>query len=255
MSETRVDLLGVPVDRLSWPDVLRRVRTHVERGQPAQILYANAHTLNLAYRSPVLRRAFEQVDVVYCDGAGARLGALLLGESLPRRMTGADWIYDLCALCQKEGYSLYLLGGERGVASRTAAYLQASYPGLQIVGVHHGYFDPAGRENENVVDAITVADPDILLVGTGSPRQELWIHDNASQLNGRVVWAVGAMMDFVIGKKPRAPRWMLDHGLEWLGRLVAEPQRLWKRYLVGNPLFLWRVVKQRLGWHNRADMI
>lgn len=219
----------------------------VESGSRFRVMYANVHVLNTAYRDPELRRILNRADLVYCDGAGIKLGAKLLGQYMPERMTGADWIYSLCAVCQEQGFSLYFLGGEPGVAARAAARLADQYPALKIVGTHHGHYCHNGTENDAVVSKIKALHPDILLVGFGTPLQEKWIDQNFERLNIPVVWAVGALVDFVTGKKPRAPRWMLDHGLEWLYRLWAEPKRLWKRYIVGNPLFIWRVLMQRLG--------
>lgn len=243
-----VDVLGVRVDSLTRRDLLRQVASILRSGRRGRVMYANVHTLNIAYRDGELRRHLNGADVVYCDGEGVRLAARLLGGYLPQRMTGADWIYDLCAVFQAQGYSLYFLGGEPGVAARAADKLGRQYPGLQVVGTHHGHYDHNGPENDQVIAQINTVRPHVLLVGFGTPLQEKWIARNFEKLNVPVVWAVGALLDFVTGKAPRAPRWMLGCGLEWLGRLVAEPRRLWRRYLVGNPLFLWRVLRQRLGW-------
>ena len=182
---------------------------------------------------------------MYCDGEGVRLAARLLGHHLSQRMTGADWIYDLCAVCQAQGFSLYFLGGGQGIAAQAAQKLHQQYPRLQVVGAHHGYFDHVGSENDRVVVQINALSPDILLVGFGTPAQEKWIGRNAERLNVPVLWAVGALVDFVAGEVPRAPRWMLDHGLEWLFRFLVEPRRMFGRYLIGNPLFILRVLRQR----------
>ncbi len=242
-----VDVLGVRVDSLTRRDLLRQVASILRSGRRARVMYANVHTLNIAYRDGELRRHLNGADVVYCDGEGVRLAARLLGGYLPQRMTGADWIYDLCAVFQAQGYSLYFLGGEPGVAARAADKLGRQYPGLQVVGTHHGHYDHNGPENDQVIARINTIRPHVLLVGFGTPLQEKWIARNLEKLNVPVVWAMGALLDFVTGKAPRAPRWMLKYGLEWLGRLMAEPRRLWRRYLIGNPLFLWRVLGQRLG--------
>ncbi|HID07961.1 MAG TPA: glycosyltransferase, partial [Armatimonadetes bacterium] len=211
------------------------------------VMYANVHVLNTAYRDPDLRRILNRAELVYCDGAGVKLGARILGKHLPERMTGADWIHELCQACQETGMTLYLLGGEPGVAAKAAEVLATRYPGLSIVGTHHGHYNHTGPENDVVIAEINALQPDILLVGFGTPLQEKWIDHHFERLDVPVVWAVGALVDFVTGKKPRAPRWMLDHGLEWLYRLWSEPGRLWRRYVVGNPLFLWRVLMQRWG--------
>jgi len=244
-----VEILGVLVDNISRRYLITGVEHFARSGGRYRVMYANIHVLNTAYDDAELRRILNQADLVYCDGAGVRLGARILGRYLPERMTGADWIYDLCLVCQDKGVTLYLLGGEPGVAAEAARILTARYPDLGIVGTHHGHYDHNGPENDAVIAEINALHPDILLVGFGTPLQEKWIDRHFERLQVPVVWAVGALVDFVAGKKPRAPRWMLDHGLEWLYRLKTEPRRLWKRYLVGNPLFLWRVLKQRFGWY------
>lgn len=248
MSRNSVEVLGVRVDSLSLSSLIRQIEHFVTSGGHYRVMYANVHVLNIAYHNPELRHILNQSDLVYCDGAGVKVGARLLGCHLPERMTGADWIHDLCQTCQKTGTTLYLLGGEPGVAEEAARVLTTRYPGLNVVGTHHGYYDHDGPENDAVIAEINALHPDILLVGFGTPLQEKWIGRHFERLQVPVVWAVGALVDFVTGKKPRAPRWMLDHGLEWLYRLWTEPRRLWKRYIVGNPVFIWRVFMQRLGW-------
>jgi len=242
----KVNVLGVGIHALRRRELLARVASTLRTGQRAQIMYANAHTLNSAYSNAELRSWLNRADVVYCDGTGVKLAARLLGQHLPERMTGADWINDLSLLCQEESFSLFLLGSEPGVADQAAAQLSRLYPGLQIVGTHHGFFEHEGPENAQVVAQINEAQPHIVLVGLGTPLQEQWIAHSFSLVQAQVIWAVGALLDFVAGREPRAPRWMLDHGLEWLGRLLAAPGRKWRRYLLGNPLFLARVLRQRM---------
>jgi N-acetylglucosaminyldiphosphoundecaprenol N-acetyl-beta-D-mannosaminyltransferase len=183
----------------------------------------------------------ERADLVYCDGTGVRLGAWLAGENIPARMTGADWIDDLCALAVRDGLSLFFLGGAPGAASDAADVLQRRHPGLRIVGSASGY-----NVEAEVVESINRRRPDILLVGMGTPTQEKWIDAHRGALDVPVVWAVGALFDFVSGRIPRGPRWMTEHGMEWICRLVAEPRKLWRRYLIGNPYFFYRVVQSRL---------
>jgi N-acetylglucosaminyldiphosphoundecaprenol N-acetyl-beta-D-mannosaminyltransferase len=163
----------------------------------------------------------------------------LAGLSIPQRMTGADWIHDLCRRAVREGMSLYFLGGAPGSSADAARLLRVRYPGLRVAGTRHGY--SAGTE---AVEAINRAEPDILLVGMGTPTQEKWIAEHQDALNVPVIWAVGALFDFVNGRIARGPHWMTEHGLEWLCRLATEPGKLWRRYLIGNPLFLWRIVRK-----------
>jgi N-acetylglucosaminyldiphosphoundecaprenol N-acetyl-beta-D-mannosaminyltransferase len=163
-------------------------------------------------------------------------------------VTWADFAWDLAAYAETRDLSLFLLGARPGVAERAAAKLKQRFPDLHIAGTHHGYFDKAlgSPQNEVVVDQINAANPDILIVGFGMPLQERWLMENWERLEASVALTGGAVFDYVSGELRRAPRWMTDHGLEWLGRLIIEPRRLWKRYLIGNPLFILRVLRQRM---------
>ena len=125
----------------------------------------------------------------------------------------------------------------------------ARYPGLRIAGTYHGYFDktPGSPENEAVLQRINAARPNILILGFGMPLQERWLLENWERVDANLALTGGAVFDYLSGELRRPPRWMTEHGLEWLGRMLIEPRRLWRRYVVGNPLFLWRVLLQRFG--------
>jgi N-acetylglucosaminyldiphosphoundecaprenol N-acetyl-beta-D-mannosaminyltransferase len=210
----------------------------VQSGGKKTILYVNVHCMNVRNRDPAYAEILERADLVYCDGTGVRLGAHLVGLHIPERMTGADLIDPLCAQAVRHGLTLFLLGGAPGSARAAAQLLRSRHRGLQIVGTSHGY--DVGPE---ITAAINQARPDILLVGMGTPKQEKWIDRHRSELHVPVVWAVGALFDFVSGRIPRGPGWMTHHGLEWLCRLMVEPRKLWRRYLIGNPQFLWRIMR------------
>ncbi len=242
-------ILGVHINSITLIELHQHINQKLRDTRRAIIAYANIHALNLAYEQPRLRAFLNQADIVFCDGFGARLGAALLGQRLPQRFTPPDWLGQLSALCAQQGYSLFLLGARPGVADLAAAALLKDHPSLRVAGTHHGYFDktPGSPENEAVLARINQARPDILIVGFGMPLQEYWLEENWARIDARVALTAGAAFDYISGRLRRAPRWMTDHGLEWLGRLLIEPRRLWKRYLLGIPLFFWRVLLQRLG--------
>ena len=242
----RVTLLGVTIDPLSLDALLDRMQASLRTGARQRICYVNAHALNLATEQPTFRTILNRADIVFCDGYGVVLGARLTGQRLPHRFTPPDWIDDLCRRCRDGGWSIFLLGAKPGVAEQAGRILVERWPGLTVAGTHHGYFDktPGSAENEQVVAQINQARPDMLLVGFGMPAQEAWLDDHWSQLDVTVGLTVGALFDYVAGTVVRAPRWVTDNGLEWLGRLVVEPRRLGRRYLIGNPLFIWRVLRQ-----------
>ncbi|WP_084269549.1 WecB/TagA/CpsF family glycosyltransferase [Patulibacter minatonensis] len=241
--DIELDTPGAMLDRItSWVSDYRRAprpERHTRR-----VMYANAHVLNQTHMVPELRRILRTSDLVYCDGYGVRLAARLLDVESPHRMTGADWIWDLAALCEERDLSLYLLGSDHGIAARASEQLRVKHPGLRIVGTHHGYFDPDSPHGERVLEDIEATTPDIVLIGMGSPKQELWADAVADRSPSPVLWTVGALFDYVSGQVPRAPSWLADNGWEWIFRLAVEPRRMWKRYLLGNPAFLVRVADE-----------
>ncbi|MFL5844148.1 MAG: WecB/TagA/CpsF family glycosyltransferase [Solirubrobacteraceae bacterium] len=237
-------IFDIPVDLGQPAELMGRITGWVgSHATPRKVMYVNAHVLNQSREYPELRDALEAADLVYCDGYGVRLAAKALDVEIPHRMTGADWIWDLATMCEVSGQSLYLLGSEPGVTAQAADRLRKRYPRLQVAGSHHGYFEPGSPHDDRVVEHINELRPDIVLVGMGTPRQELWVEHNAHRLDAGVVWTVGALFDIVSGKVPRAPHWLADNGLEWIFRLAIEPQRMWRRYLLGNPVFISRVLQ------------
>jgi N-acetylglucosaminyldiphosphoundecaprenol N-acetyl-beta-D-mannosaminyltransferase len=246
-------MFGIDIELDTPPDMLDRITRWVlehradDSGtvRPRRVMYANAHVLNQTHTVPQLRRILRTADLVYCDGYGVRLAARLLDVDSPHRMTGADWVWDLAALCEARGLGLYLLGSDPGIAARAAEQLQLRHPGLRIAGTHHGYFDPDSPHGERVLEDVAQSRPDIVLVGMGSPKQELWVDAIADRCPCPVLWTVGALFDYVSGEVPRAPSWLADNGWEWVFRLAVEPRRMWRRYLLGNPAFLARVADER----------
>jgi N-acetylglucosaminyldiphosphoundecaprenol N-acetyl-beta-D-mannosaminyltransferase len=239
----------VGVNPLTVDELHAEIERLVRGAEHGLVLNVNAHCLNLCYEDPKLRKFLNGAEVVFCDGAGVVLAARMLGRRIPERITYADWIWQLADLAAARGFSLYFLGARPGVAQEAAKRLRVRYPDLEIAGVRHGYFDHSARspENEAVVEEINAAAPDILLAGLGMPLQERWLMENWQRLDVRVALNCGGVFDYVSGRVRRGPRALTDNGFEWLARLLVEPRRLWRRYLIGNPLFLLRVLKQRLG--------
>jgi N-acetylglucosaminyldiphosphoundecaprenol N-acetyl-beta-D-mannosaminyltransferase len=237
---SRVDVLGVPVDPLTVPELHEHLLRYVRTGARATVLNANVHAVNLAVTFPWFGDILRRADLVFCDGHGVMLGAWLLGQRLPERITYGDWMWQLAPWCVREGLSLYFLGSRPGVAEAAARQVIARVPGLRIAGTHHGYFDkrPGSDETLAVLRAINAARPDLLIVGFGMPIQEQWVEENRARLEVPVVLTAGAVFDLLSGELRRAPA--------WLGRLLIEPRRLAGRYLLGNPLFLARVLRERL---------
>ncbi|MBD2125776.1 WecB/TagA/CpsF family glycosyltransferase [Microcoleus sp. ZQ-A2] len=207
----------------------------------------NVRAMNFAYEFPWYRDFLNKAELVFCDGFGVLLGAKLEGYSVQsvHRMTCPDYIENLALACEKQDVSLFLLAGKPGVVDKAIAKLKAIAPNLKIQG-HHGHFEKSGEENDSVIDKINKFQPGILYVGFGMPLQERWILDNINRIEARVFLPLGACLDFYTGSVYRGPTWMTDRGLEWLTRFFTEPQRLWERYIVGNPLFFYRLLKHRI---------
>lgn len=239
-----MDLVGVEGIHREILRLLHRARG-LNRREP--VLNVNVRCLNLAYRDPDLRRTLDEAPLVFCDGAGVALGARILGLPPPERITYADWMWGLAGFAAREGLSVYLLGSRPGVADEAARRLRRRHPALRIAGAGHGHFDKtAGNpENEAVLGEVSAANPDILVVGFGMPLQERWLAENRERLGAGVALAGGAAFDYVSGRLRRGPRLLTDNGFEWLARLLVEPGRLWRRYLLGNPLFVARVLRER----------
>ena len=161
---------------------------------------------------------------------------------------------ELSAVAERKGLKVFLLGGRPGAAEAAKKTLQARHPNLQIVGTHcppYG-FESQPEELASINSNIKAAASVILFVGLGAPKQEKWIYQNYQELGVPVSLGIGVSFELVADMVQRAPLWMQKWGLEWLFRLIVEPKRLWKRYVMGNPQFMWLVIKQRLGFYKLA---
>lgn len=241
MSRTTIDILGIPVDKLRRDTLVERIQALLDSGRPATVSYANVHVCNTAQRDPALARFLAGVDLCYADGQGVVLASRLLGEPLSERMTGADWIEDVAAASAEFGLRIGWVGAEPGVAHEACRVLNTRFPGAQFGPAWHGFH----TDWSTVLAEINQAQLDVLLVGMGTPIQEHWVARYRDRLDVPVVWCLGATADFVAGRTSRGPRFLYERH-EWLARLLVEPRRLARRYLVGNPAFLARVLAQRL---------
>ena len=245
----QIFILGVRVDVVSLDELLEVLHLIIQEHQRAIVAYVNVQAINLAQELGWFRNFINQSQVVFCDGFGVKWAARFLTGKVLQRFTPPDWFGYLAEMCAEYGFSMFFLGARQDVIEKAATVAQGKYPGLRLAGVQHGFFDktPGSIENQALVARINALRPDILVVGFGMPVQEKWILENWDSLDVRIVLPVGAFFDYLTGDVVRAPRWMTDHGLEWLGRLLVEPRRLWKRYILGNPRFLWKILMQKLG--------
>lgn len=243
-----VQINGVQVACLTQADLLDRVLEWASGGQPRSVFYVNAHCINHAQDDPVYRDILACADLVYADGVSIVWAGRMLGGCRLVKMTGAAWIDGYCSLAEQSALRTFILAGEPGVAQTAAARLIERYPGMQIVGVADGFIQE--RDENQVLSEVNSSGAEVLMVGMGVPRQELWIARHRERIHARVCWGVGALFDYVAGVERRAPGWMDSAGLEWLWRLMVDPAKKWKRYLLGNPKFALRVLQERLRKEN-----
>ncbi len=243
-------IADVPVHPIGVATLMGWMHATVEARRRGVIMYANAYNITLAQEQSLYKEVLGHATIVFCDGVGVQWSSRLLGNPLPERMTMPDWIAHVLATAEREGWRLFFLGGQPGVAEQATVNVKARYPHLTIAS-HHGFFNPENNENDAVVALINQEQPTLLLVGMGPPRQELWIHANQPHHNAAVTLAVGNLFDYLAGHQQRGPKWLTTRGGEWLWRLLREPRRLWRRYLLGNPRFLLYVLRHRFTHSSR----
>jgi N-acetylglucosaminyldiphosphoundecaprenol N-acetyl-beta-D-mannosaminyltransferase len=237
------DILGVRVNCLDMARLMETVRLWSRQGRQRSIYYAHSKSLNEAYRDVSFRSLLNGADITYSDGISAVWAGKYLSGLPFRKITGADWIYDYAGMAARQGLRTYFLGSRPGIARRAADILIESFPGLLIVGTCDGFFEEMS-EAEALLD-IARAQAQVVFVGMGSPLQEKWIAAHRDEIQAPVCWAVGALFDFVTGEEYRVPAWMNRLALEWLWRFLIDPSGKWKRTLIGNPLFVLRVLRQK----------
>jgi len=238
-----VAILGVRFARLRREEALATLEGSFERRAALKIYIANAHTVNLAYSDLLFRDVLNSADLMLNDGTGVQMAGRLAGKPFRDNLVGTDLVPQLCERATQRGVGVYLLGGEPGVAERAAKELCRMAPGLRVRGARHGYFTE--EEEAQIAHEINQAGAGILLVAFGNPLQENWIHRNAPRLQCDLCIGVGGLFDHLSGRLRRAPSWMRRIGIEWVHILLNQPHK-WRRYLLGNPLFLFRILAERL---------
>ena len=236
-------LFGVRVINTTMPRLLDECEEILSMRIQTSIGFVNADCMNKCFSDDDYHQILRNMNHVYPDGIGVRLASQMFGTGVKDNINGTDLFPLLCERLANTSHSMYLLGAREGVAEATAVNMLERYPGLNISGHQHGYFTP--EEEEEVIDRINDSGADVLMVAMGAPQQEKWIARNRTRLNVSILMGVGGLFDFYSGRVSRAPVWIREVGLEWVWRLLQEPGRMWRRYVVGNPLFLYRVWQQR----------
>ncbi|HKT69231.1 MAG TPA: WecB/TagA/CpsF family glycosyltransferase [Terriglobales bacterium] len=242
------DVLGVRVDAVQIPEMIRRLEQWIADGPRGRyVTLTNVHAIMEAQGEPAFRQVLNQAASVCPDGMPLVWMGRRAGYRMPRRVYGPDLLWDFCRATAGQRYSHFFYGGGPGIADRLAAELKARFPGMRVAGCYSPPFCPLAAEKDAaVVRMINNAAPDLLWVGLGCPKQEFWMHEHARRLRVPVMLGVGQAFDIYAGSLRQAPRWMREHGLEWLFRLCLEPRRLGKRYLVYNSRFVVSLGRQWL---------
>ena len=240
-----IRLLDVRIDNWTMEGALAWIAATPRGARTRQLAFVNPDCLNKAFEQPGYREVLARADVVLPDGIGIHYACRMTGTALAANVNGTDLFPRLCAAAEESGRSVYFLGARPGVVEALVVKCRERWPRLQIAGRRDGFFARGGDEERAVVDAIRASSPDLLLVAFGAPSQDLWIAAQLEKLGARVAIGVGGLFDFYSGRVARAPQWMRELGLEWVWRLLQEPGRMWRRYVIGNPLFLYRVWRWR----------
>ena len=242
----RVDVLGLGIDNMSLDEALERIVALIEARSPCFGVTPNVDHTNHHRRHEKYRRLLGEAALVMPDGVPLLWAACLLGGRLKGRVNGTDLFVQMAKRCAQKGFKMFLLGAMPQALGACVSKLAVENPGLRIAG---SYSPPVGftrdeNENRKMIEMIRHAAPDILFLGLPGPMGEYWIYDHYRETGVPFSINVGASFDFVGGVTRRAPPFMRKHGLEWLFRLVTQPRKLWKRYLIGNTIFLGRVFAQ-----------
>ncbi len=249
----RVNIGGIEIDKYSFDDVVENIVNHVlAKGKPSYVVTPNAQHIISLQKDKRFREIYRKAFLVVPDGVSLLWSANFLKTPLNGRVNGTDLFEKLCEVAQEKGLKIFLLGGRPSAAEKAKETLEKRLPGIQIVGTHCPPYGFESQEEEVALinTKIKAVAPDILFVGLGAPKQEYWIYDNYQELGVPISVGIGVSFELVANMVQRAPVWMQKWGLEWLFRLIVEPKRLWKRYIVGNPQFLWLVLMQRFGLYN-----
>ena len=242
-------VLGVRVDAVQIPDVIEIIERWIGEGGPCRyIAVTGMHGVSVAGRDPGFRRVLDDADLVVPDGMPLVWLGRSRGHALERRVYGPELMTEFCRRTRGRGYRHYFYGGRPGVAQRLSESLRVVDPGLQVAGAYAPPFGAVSRrESEQILDRINEASPDILWVGLGAPKQERWMWENCAHLRVPVLAGVGAAFDINSGLVRQAPVWMRENGLEWSWRLMLEPRRLWRRYLIDGSRFVANVALELSG--------
>ena len=234
----RIDIIGIDVDVLSWDSTIKKIISWASRNQSKYICITNTSSLVISKKNKLLQKSLKNADMVTPDGMPVALLMRLYGATNQQRINGPDLMLKTCLEASQLNLSIFLLGGTEQVLMQLHKNLQSMFPNLNIAGTYSPPFgDFSETENRKISNLINNSSANLVWVAFGNPKQEIWMSQNSKNINS-VLIGVGAAFEFHAGFIKRAPKWMQKYGFEWLHRLFQEPKRLWKRYLVGNTMFV-----------------
>ena len=240
----RVPILNTYIDALTMEETISEVEKIIARGVPTQHVVINANKVNLMNEDPELKRIVNECPLINADGISILWAAKVLGLPIKERVTGIDLFLNLVKVASEKGYKIYLFGAKEEVVRKVKKVFEEEYPTLQIVGYRNGYFTE--EDEPEIVKNMAESGADMMFVAFSSPKKEYWINKYIDQLNIPFVMGVGGSFDVVAGVTERAPKWVQIRGFEWLYRLVQEPRRMWRRYVIGNAQFIGYTVKAKI---------
>lgn len=241
---TYIPLFGLNIKDTTLDEAGASIVADAKQNNRCKVFFLNAHCVNVAANDASYLQALQNQALLYADGSGMRHAAKLAGFWLRDNVNGTDLFPIICREAAREQVSLALLGSRPGIAQRCADNMKKQFPHLNIVWAHDGYFNP--NDAESIIQSINNSGAQILLIAMGVPNQELWIARHAEKLQVPILMGVGALFDFYSGIMPRAPYFIRKLELEWVFRLMMEPKRMFARYVLGNPIFMMRVLWRRL---------
>ena len=255
MKSHRVDILGTEVSRLNLDETLERMVSAIEKGKKIRIAVTPVNCILWARKNQELKNIYNSADIVTADGVPVVWASKLLKQPIRGRVTGLDLLPDFAGIAAEKGFSFFFLGASEGVGEQLASTLKEKFPSLRIAGIYSPPFKPrfSDEENEKMIRKINKSGADVLWVSLTAPKQDYWIAEHFERLDVSVAIGVGAAFDVVAGNISRSPGWMQRWGLEWFYRLMKEPGRLWRRYLLEAPVFFPLLLKQLIQKKEKHD--
>ena len=246
LSSNCIDILGMRVNMVQMAEVIKTMEEWIiDKSQVNYIVASNAYDAVVSNKNIKVREATNSSNLTVPDGISLVMLLRIYGYPLKKRVYGPDLMLEFLKLAEVKGYSNFFYGSTREILNLLVSNLRVKFPRLNITGSYSPPFrELSSEEDKEVVDMINNASPDVLWVGLGTPKQQLWMYEHKDKLKAPVMVGVGAAFDFLAGTKPQAPRFIRDNGFEWLFRLITEPRRLWKRYIINGSLFVYYIARE-----------